>query len=183
MIGRCRFPLPLAILAPISLALAGLTVTSCGYRVGGKADLVPKSIQTIAIPAFNSQSNRYPLADQLANQIGREFLARTRFTVSSDPATADAVLNGTVSNIFAYSAVADPTSGKSTSILIQATLNIRLVERATGRVLYTNPGMSVKTYYAIATDPHQTFDETGPAYQRLAEQVARDVVSAVVESF
>ena len=166
-----------------ALAIGTLAMASCGYHVGGKADLVPKSIQTIAIPAFSSESTRYQLADLLPNQIGREFRSRTRFRVAPNPAEADAVLNGIITSVYSYPAVSDPTSGKATSVLVAATLNIRLVERTTGRVLYSNPNFAVKSYYAIATDPHQTFNESGPAFARLSEQVAHDLVSAVVENF
>jgi hypothetical protein len=167
------------LLAPVVL-IAG---TSCGYRVGGKADLIPKSIQTIAIPAFSSPSTRYQLSDLLTSQIGREFRTRTRFTIVDNPAEADAVLNGSVTSVVAYPAVSDPTSGKSTTVGVATTLNLRLVERATGRVLYSNPAFSARSYYTIATDPHQVFNESGPAFRRLSEQAARDIVSAVVENF
>jgi lipopolysaccharide assembly LptE-like protein len=165
------------------LPFMALALTSCGYHVGGKADLVPKSIQTIAIPAFSSPSTRYQLSDLLTNEIGREFRARTRFRIVSNPAQADAVLNGIVTAVYTYPAVSDPTSGKSTSVGVTTTLNLRLVERATGRVLYSNPAFNVKSYYAIATDPHQVFNESGPAFRRLSEEAARDIVSAVVENF
>jgi Lipopolysaccharide-assembly len=165
------------------LAVSTAALFSCGYHVGGKADLVPKSIQTIAIPAFTSLTTRYQLGDKLANQIGREFTARTRFTVVRDPSTADAVLNGTIISVNAYPIISDPTSGKATSIQMMATLTVRLMERATGRVLYNRPNFVIRSYYELATDPHQYFDETGPAFTRLSQTVAEDVVSAVIENF
>ena len=36
-----------------------LVNASCGYHVSGKADLLPKSVQTIAIPAFTNITARY----------------------------------------------------------------------------------------------------------------------------
>lgn len=165
------------------LILLSLVVSSCGYHVGGKADLVPKSIQTIAIPPFTSNTTQYQLPDMLANQIGKEFTSRTRFTVVKDASTADAVLNGNVNSVAIFPTVSDPTTGKTTSVQIIATLTVKLVERATGRVLYSRPNFLVRSYYEIASDPHQYFDETGPAYTRLSQTVAQDVVSAVVENF
>ena len=165
------------------LALSSLALLSCGYHVGGKADLVPKSIQTVAIPAFTSLTTRYQLGDKLANQIGREFTARTRFTVVRDPNLADAVLNGSVISVLAYPTISDPTSGKATSIQLIATLSLKFIERATGRVLYSRPSFVIRSYYELATDPHQYFDETGPAYTRLSQAAAQDVVSAIVENF
>ena len=54
------------------LGTGAVAAVSCGYHVGGKADLVPKSIQTIAIPAFaGSSAARYKLMDALPKQMGR----------------------------------------------------------------------------------------------------------------
>jgi hypothetical protein len=158
-------------------------MVSCGYHVGGKADLVPKSIQTISIPPFATLSSRYRLADLLPAEIEREFRERTRFQVVRDPDEADAVLHGTVANVVVYPAVADPTTGKSTSVTMLVIMSVDLSERATGKSLYSRKNFIVRQNYAIATDPHQLFDETGPAYDRLGRDVARDVVSAVVENF
>jgi outer membrane lipopolysaccharide assembly protein LptE/RlpB len=165
------------------LSLLPLLTLSCGYHVGGKGDLIPKSIQTLSIPSFSTNTTQYRLPDMLANQIGREFTARTRFTVVKDPSTADAVLNGTISSVVTYPTVSDPSSGKSTIVQMIATLNVKLVQRATGRVLYSRPNFVVRSYYQIASDPHQYFDEAGPAYTRLSQTVAQDVVSSVMDNF
>jgi hypothetical protein len=165
------------------LPFVAIASVSCGYHTGGKADLLPKSIQTIAVPPFDSTVTQYRLPDLLANDIAREFNTRTRFTTVKDPATADAVLYGTLSAVYISPTVSDPSTGKATSIQVVATMSIKLVQRETGRVLYSRPGFLVRSYYEISTDPHQYFDESGPAYTRLGQAVAQDVVSAVVENF
>lgn len=165
------------------LSAMATALFSCGYHVGGKADLVPKSIQTISIPAFTTFSTRYKLIDVLPQQIGREFLARTRFRVVNDPSQADAVLNGAINAVTANPTIFDPTSGKATSVQIAVSLNVRLVERTTGRVLYSRVNMVARQNYEIAVDPHQFFDERDPAFARLSRDVARDIVSAILENF
>jgi len=167
----------------LTTVVLAATTLSCGYRVGGKSDLIPKSIQTISIPAFSSVSTRYQLADLLPNQIAREFIARTRFRVVKNASEADAVLNGNITSVQAYPVVSDPTSGKATTVQIIVTMNIKLLERTTGRVLYSRPSFIVKGQYEIAVDPHQTFDESGPAFTRVSQDAARDIVSGVVENF
>ena len=51
--------------------LLGLSsmLAGCGYHVGGKSDLLPKTIQTIAIPAFTNLTARYKFSDRLAGAI------------------------------------------------------------------------------------------------------------------
>jgi hypothetical protein len=165
------------------MAVALASLLSCGYHVGGRADLMPKSVQTISIPAFGTTSIRYKLVDALPQEIAREFLARTRFRIVNDPSVADAVLNGTLNSVGIYPTVSDPTSGKATSVRVAVVLTVSLVERTSGRVLYSRANWSLHQDYATAVDPHQFFDESGPAFDRLSRDVAHNLVSSVVENF
>jgi hypothetical protein len=165
------------------LSLASFAATSCGYHVGGKADMVPQAVQTISIPTFATITTRYKLVDLLPQDISRDFRSRSRFQIDNNPATADAVLNGTINNVIVYPAVSDPTTGKATSIRIVVLLTVNLIERSTGKVLYSRVNWSVHEDYADAIDPHQFFDESGAAFERLSRDVAHDIVSAVLESF
>jgi hypothetical protein len=143
---------------PQVLAAASLLcLVSCGYHVGGKADLVPKNVTTIAIPAFQTLSTRYKLVDQLPQQIGREFLSRTRFRIVDNPSVADAVLNGTINGAGAYPTVLDPLSSKATSVQVNVNITVRLVERATGRVLYTRSNWNFReNYFSMRAVRHWT---------------------------
>lgn len=165
------------------LAVAALALSSCGYHVGAGADLVPKSIQTIAIPAFGTFTTHYKLVDTLPQQIGREFEARTRFRVERDPSQADAVLTGRINTVQMSPIVQDPTSAKTTEATVIVVVNLTLTERATGRVLFNRSGLAFRQNYDVSIDPHQYFDESGPALDRLSRDLARDVVSAIVENF
>ncbi len=168
----------------LAISTAGvLLLASCGYHVGGKADLVPKGIQTIAIPPFANATTHYKLVDMLPQQIGREFIARTRFRIVNNPNEADAVLNGTINSVSAGPSVFDPKSGKATTIAVGVGLTLSLVERSTGRVLYTRTNAGFREDYEVSVYPHQYFDESGPALDRLSRDVARDVVSSIVENF
>ena len=171
---------------PFRLAAAAVALAlsmSCGYHVGGQADLVPKSIQTIAIPTFNTATTKYRLVDILPQQISREFVSRTRFKIEKDSRVADAILKGTVNNVVVYPAVSDPTTGKATSIRVVVFISLYLTERTSGKVLFSHVNWSIHEDYGDAVDPHQFFDESGAAYDRLSRDVARDVVSDVVENF
>ncbi len=165
------------------LGVAAAGTLSCGYHTGAKADLMPKSIQTIAIPAFSTFTTRYRLIDLLPQEISREFTARTRFRIVENPSEADAVLTGSINSAQVFPILFDPTSGKATRIQIVVLLTITLREQATGRTLYSRPNYGFKQFYDVAADPHQFFDESGPALDRLTRDVAHDVVSSIVENF
>jgi Lipopolysaccharide-assembly len=171
---------------PLSLWLASLSAAltlSCGYHVGATADTMPKNLRTIAIPAFNAFTARYALVDQLPREIGREFSSRTRFVIVNNPAEADAVLQGTVNSATAFPTILDPATAKAISVALNVNVTVKLVDQKTGAVLYSRPNWSIREDYELAVDPHQFFNESGPAQDRLCRDVARDLVSSIVEDF
>jgi RNase P/RNase MRP subunit p29 len=171
-------------LAPLAIAIAGVLFgPGCGYHVSGHADLMPKNIKTIAIPAFGNITTRYQLARLLPADITREFLSRTHYQIVADPNQADAVLAGAVTNFASYPTVSDPVSGRATAAQVVVTLRLTLTNRATGAVLFSRPGAEFRERYEISIDPAAYFDESGTAMQRLSRDVARSVVTAVLEGF
>ena len=158
-------------------------LSSCGYHVAGHADLMPKTIHTICIPAFQNATTRYKLTDRLPEAIAREFIARTRYQIVSDPNTADAVLRGSVLRYLPYATVADPVTGRATAVDLRVYLQVSLTERATGKVLFTRPNLEVRERYEVSVDPLAYFDESDAALERASKQVAATLVSAILENF
>jgi hypothetical protein len=166
-----------------ALAVVALLATSCGYHVAGRADLVPKNIQTIAIPAFKNVTTRYKLTDRLPEAISREFISRTRYHIVSDPDQADAVLRGSVLSYTSYPTIFDPATGRASGVQLQVMLQVSLVERASGKVLFNRPRIEVRERYQISTDPSVFFEESDAALDRASQQTARQVVSSILENF
>jgi len=160
-----------------------LCATGCGYHVAGKSDLMPQTIHTIAITPFANRTIRYKLAQRLPADITREFIERTRYKIVTDPRTADAVLDGAVLNFLSYPIIADQSSGRATVVQCSAYLKITLTERATGKVLFTRPSFEVRERYEISVDPQAYFDESGAGIDRMGRDVARDVVTSILEKF
>ncbi|MCC6391222.1 MAG: LptE family protein [Bryobacterales bacterium] len=164
-------------------ALWGVMFTSCGYHVSGHADALPKSIKTIAVPAFGNNTTRYRLSDRLPQAITREFISRTRYQVVPDVNSADAILQGSVVNVLSFPTTFDTRTGRAAGVQINVYLNLNLTERATGKVLYSNPNMEVRERYEISIDPLAYFEESETALDRLSKEVAGAVVSRVLETF
>ncbi len=158
-------------------------LVGCGYKVAGKADLLPKNLHTIAIPAFSNSTMQYKLTDRLPNALAREFIARTRYQVIADENAADMVLTGAVANVMAFPTTFDPLTGRAAGVQVQVVLQVTLRERATGKVLYSQPALDFRERYEISTDPQAYFDESAPAFERMSRGVARNTVSAILEMF
>src|SRR6202034_4326099 len=148
----------------IGAALLG--ATACGYHVAGKADLMPATIKTIAIPAFSNRTIRYKLARQLPADLTREFISRTRYKIVTDPNAGDAILAGTLTHFISYPIITDQATGRATAVQASVFLKITLTERATGKVLFTRPSIEYRERYEISENPQTYFDESGAGMGR-----------------
>ncbi|MGH9665206.1 MAG: LPS assembly lipoprotein LptE, partial [Bryobacteraceae bacterium] len=124
-----------AFLACASACLLG----SCGYHISGRADLVPKSIQTIAIPRFGNLTTHYQLTDRLPEALSRELIARTRYRIVTDPEQADAVLRGTVTRYTSFPTILDPQTSRAAAVQISVSMQVSLTNRRTGAVIWQRP--------------------------------------------
>lgn len=167
----------------IFLLAACLAPIGCGYHVSGHADLVPANIKSICVPAFGNITTRYKLTDRLASAVGREFISRSRYRIVPDPNQADAILTGAVINVVSLATTFDTTTGRASGVQVIVTLQVKLVERSTGKILYSRPNFDVRERYEISTKPETYFEESDTALDRLSTDVARMVVSAILENF
>ena len=160
-----------------------LVSSACGYHVAGQASLLPKDVHTIAIAPWGNVSIRYTLSNYLAAAVSREFIARTRYRIVSDISKADIVLYGSVANMTAGgSPLYDNATGRTTGGQIAVWIQFKLVDR-TGKVLISKPSLEFHQPYEISTSPTQYFDESDAAMQRLSTDVAKTVVSSILEQF
>lgn len=167
----------------MAAGVVALCLVSCGYHVAGHADLLPAKLHTIAVPAFGNLTNRYKLSERLPGAIAREFVSRTRYRVVADPRVADAVLHGAVMNYLSFPNVSDPSTGRATAVQISVYLQISLTERESGKVLFSRPNMEARQRYEISVDQSAYFEEADIAIDRLSRDVARTVVSSILEAF
>jgi outer membrane lipopolysaccharide assembly protein LptE/RlpB len=165
-----------------ALLLAALALGGCGYHVSGHADMLPSTVKTIAIPAVGNSTSRYKLSDHLAASLTREFISRTRYRIVADPNQADAILQTAVTRYYSTPVVVSPAS-RATTVQLSAFLQVNLYERATGKVLFTRPNMEVRQRYEISQNPLEYFEESDIALDRASREVARSVVSAILEAF
>jgi RNase P/RNase MRP subunit p29 len=166
------------------VALVAVLACSCGYHTGGHAELLPKTIKTIAVPAFtNANTTAYKLTDRLPEAVSREFIARSKYRVVSDPNLADAVLRGAVITYVSFPIVFDSSTGRAASVELHVTMQVSLTERATGKVLFTRPRMEAKERFQIASLPGQYFLESETALDRMSKSAAAQVVSDILNDF
>ena len=168
---------------PLLLLILALLTAACGYHVAGHSDLMPKTIKTIAIPAFGNQSVHQKLSQLISEDLTREFISRTPYTIVAQPEKADALLQGSVISYGSGPTIFDPVSGRATGAQIIVALQVTLTDRNTGKVLFSRPRYEFRERYEISIDPQAYFDESGTAIIRLSRDVARSVVTAILVNF
>ncbi len=166
--------------ALLLLALAG---SGCGYHVAGHSDILPMQIRSIAVPAFKNGSMQNNVSETITAAVTRELIQRTKYQITSDPQTADAILSGALVNVFSNPTTYDPVTGRASGVQFILQLRIELRERVSGKILYSRPNFDVRERYEISVDPKTYFDESSGALSRLSRDVARTVVSGILEKF
>ena len=169
-----RFVAPLLALCAIG--------AGCGYHTAGKANLLPRDLRTLAIPAFVNQTQTYSIEQTLTSAVVQEFATRTNYRLTADPASADAVLHGTVLSSYTTPLTYDSNTGRAATVLVIVSMSVTLNDR-NGRVLYQNPLYTFREQYQVSEELSSFFEEDSPAFHRLSRDFARTLVSNVLEAF
>lgn len=163
--------------------LACVGFAACGYHTAGRGARLPMAVKTIAVPAFTNQTQSYRVEQVLTAAVVREFITRTRFRVLAETSNdADATLRGTVLSAIAAPLTYDAQTGRASTALVTVTMRVALVDR-NGTVLWENPNYTFREQYQISREVSSFFEEDTPAMDRLARDLARSLVSSVVEAY
>lgn len=167
-----------AALLPVTL-LAG-----CGYHVAGAATHVPANVRTMAVPMFKTDVQQFHTEVGITEATVHELNTRTRYRVTEtdDTDSSDATLQGTVLTETIAPLTYDPSTGSTSSYLVQITAKVVLTARD-GRVLYRNDKVSFREQYQSTQDLSAFIQEDGAAVHRLSRDMASQIVSELLNSF
>lgn len=163
---------------------ASLMLTSCGYHsTAGRASRLPQEIHTIAIPAFASKTQTFRVEQQITAAVVREMISRTAYRVVYDDAShADATLRGTVTQTELSPLTYDSQTGRASSAIVVVHVNVALVD-AKGKTLFANSDYIFRDQYQVSREISSFFEEETPAIERLARDMARSLVSEILENY
>jgi hypothetical protein len=156
---------------------------SCGYTVAGRGERLPPDIKTIAVPMFVNQSPTIHIEEKLAAAVSRELLERTKYQITPNPTGADAVLKGTVKEVSRGVITFDLTTGRASSLQIQVIADVKLEDLHSKKVVYANPNFVFREEYQVSQTTTGLFEEDQAALDRLSRDVARTLVTELLENF
>jgi hypothetical protein len=181
-----------------SLALS-FFAGGCGYHIAGHGpDALPKSIHVIAVPALENKSNTFKIEQKLTAATIHEFLAKTRYQIVSDPNAGDAVLTGKVLSLEILPLLfqtpnATTSTEQATAMMVTMKCEVTLTERDSDKVLYHTDNFIFRNEYQLATagptmgntrgNVEEIFQESDPAFDRMAQDFASRLVAAVTENY
>jgi len=156
---------------------------ACGYHVAGRGDRLPPDVKTLAVPIFANETPRFRIEQRVSAAITRELIERSRFRVTPDPARADAVLRGTIKEVRTGVVAFDLSTGRATTLQVQVLAHVDLVDQHTKKVLFTNHNYVFREQYQISQTTSALFEEQDPALDRLSRDLARTLVTEILENF
>ena len=174
--------------ATLVVCVWALAASGCGYALAGRGSFLPATIRTVGIPKLDNRTTFFQVEDMLTDKIRAEFIGRGKYAVSPDAAGADAVLTGMVLGI-SVTPVGFNEQQLASRYLFTLAMRVEFTEprhgRSSGR---TTPGLPRRVR---AADPHRRehptatsfLDQERSSIDRIATDVARTVVTAILEAF
>ena len=174
-----RLPASLALL----LALGGC---GCGYALAGRGSFLPADIRTVGIPKLENKSTMFQVEDVMTEKIRAEFIGRGKYAVTPDALGADAVLTGEITSV-SVQPVGFTEQQLASRYLFTLAMRVQFADARTNEVLWSNDSLIFREEYELVTrggvQVESFLDQERSSVDRIAGDLARTVVTAILEAF
>jgi outer membrane lipopolysaccharide assembly protein LptE/RlpB len=173
-------------LSRLALVVALLAHAGCGYSLAGRGSFLPAYIQRIGVPQFINTTAVFDLDRQITERVRSEFIGRGKWSIVPEDRAVDGLLTGTITSV-TLSPVAFNQSQQATRYALTLTATVEFKDMRANKVLWTNPSMQYREEFAL--NPNSALDTTTflgqdvNARERMANEFARALVSAILEAF
>lgn len=174
--------------AGLCVIALSLLSSACGYALAGRGSFLPAEVRIVGIPQLLNQSTFFNVEQILSEKLRTEFIGRGKFSVLPEAAGADAVLTGTVTGI-SVQPVGFTDQQLASRYLFTLTMRVEFTQTSTSTVLWSNDSLVFRETYDLtvrgtnAVDGATFIDQERASFDRIASDVARTVVTAIVEAF
>jgi hypothetical protein len=172
----------------VLLVAAIVCSTGCGYSLAGRGSFLPQYIRVVGIPPLVNNTTFFQVEQVLSDKIRNEFIGRGRYTVLPVPEGADAVVTGAVTSLVVQP-VGFTEQQLASRYQFTVTMKVEFTDARTGQVLWSNNALTFREEYELTTRSNtalagETFlSQERSSFDRIADDVARTVVTAIVEAF
>lgn len=168
--------------------LGAMALSGCGYALAGRGSFLPADIQTVGIPMLVNLSTFFQVEETITQKVRTEFIGRGKYAVTPDALGADAVLTGEIVGI-SVQPVGFTEQQLASRYLFTLSMRVQFTDARTNEVLWSNDALVFREEYELATRSNTAIEgatfleqERG-SVDRIATDVARSVVTAILEAF
>jgi hypothetical protein len=171
----------------VVLALS-LASSRCGYALAGRGSFLPDYIRVVGIPPLLNQSAFFQVEQVLTEKIRTEFIGRGKYTVIPEVTGADAVMTGTVTAI-TVQPIGFTEQQLASRYLFTLIMRVAFTDARTGQILWSNESLTFREEYDLSTRSNTSLQgdaflsQERSSFERIAGDVARTVVTAILEAF
>ena len=168
--------------------LVVLTLPGCGYSLAGRGSFLPAYIRTVGIPQLLNRTPFYDVEQILTEKVRAEFIGRGKYRISPDTAGADAVLTGEVLGIYVQP-IGFTEQQLASRYQFTLQMKVAFTDARTGQELWSNEALTFREEYELSTRGNTAIegaaflDQERSAFDRIATDIARTVVTAILEAF
>ncbi|OFW09765.1 MAG: hypothetical protein A3H96_16600 [Acidobacteria bacterium RIFCSPLOWO2_02_FULL_67_36] len=180
-----NFTRRLVLTAFSAASLAGMS--GCGYSLSGRGSFLPAYIKVIGVPTFTNATTVYDVERRVSERVRTELIGRGKYTVKPEATGVDAVLSGEILSItLVPTAMTDQRQASRYALTLTARIEFK--DTKTDKVIWSNSAMQFREEYEVtnaasAADVSAFFGQDANALDRVAQEFARSVVSAILEAF
>ncbi len=181
------------ILIITALGLAVLVqIAACGYGFRADGRPVGLEIESLAIPLMTSTSSMMSFESDFTKVIRQEFISHAIVPILPKE-NAHMVLIGHVRNIrtdpLTYDLNAQTVKGhevtysSTSSRRLMVELDAKLMDRATGKIVWQDGNLTEEARFEVSSDPLLTRHNQRQALQKIAARLAKRVYLKTMERF
>lgn len=179
-------PIVARLCAGLAIAAVLAPLSGCGYSLAGRGSFLPDYIQTIGVPEFTNSTTVFDIERLVTQRVRSEFIGRGKYKVVPEREGVDALLIGDISSITLTPSALN-SQGLATRYMLTVTARIEFRDVRADKVLWSSPGLQfreeVESAPADGLDATAYFGQRIDALERLAQEFARSIVSAILEAF
>lgn len=174
------------------LLLLSFLLVGCGYHFRADGEPVGIQLESLAIPLFSSTSSEIGFEADFTKVIRQEFISHGRVPLVPEE-KAQAVLIGKIQDIradpLAYSSQDMIVGGKTSTYQVTSSrklrvrLDVELMDKRQGKVIWREAAMEEQASYAVSGDPLETRYSEKQALEKIAEGLAKRIYLRTMERF
>ena len=170
-----------------ALVIAAALNAGCGYALAGRGSFLPEYIRVVGIPPLENRTT-FQVDQLITERIRTEFIGRGKYTVVPTETGTQAVLTGAITSV-TVQPVGFTEEQFASRYLFTLTMSVAFTDATTNEVLWSNDALTFRGEYDLQTRSNVALegaafsDRERQSMERISTDVARTVVTAILEAF